>query len=127
MLVSEYQAVLAKVIGSYAGTDLIIFSDLSVEARTSKLGIVKGTLTFADGARLFFTEYIDARYRLQKLTYSYHFQDEQSRLLFRYDNAAHKPSVPFACHKHLSDGEIVEAAVPDLASVIEEALQRFLV
>lgn len=126
MLLSEYQDEIVGVIGRYAHTDLIVSSELTVDARTPKTGIVKGTLTFADGAQLFFMEFIDARYRVEKLTYSYHFQDEKARLLFRYDNAAHKPSLPFACHKHLPTGEIIEAAAPDLGAVLVEALQHLV-
>jgi hypothetical protein len=126
MLLSEYQARLAETIGSYAQTDLIIASELTVDARTPKLGVIKGVLVFADGVRLLFTEYVDTRYCLEKLTYSYHCQDPDARLLFRYDNAAHKPALPYACHKLLPSGDIIEAPVPDLSSVLDELMERFV-
>jgi Family of unknown function (DUF6516) len=126
MLLSEYHAELAEVIGRYAHTDLIIGSELTLDARTSKLGVIKGALIFADGVRLFFTEYVDTRYRLEKLTYSYHCQDSDAGMLFRYDNAAHKPTLPYACHKHLPNGEIIEASVPDLSSVLDEVMERYV-
>ena len=126
MLLSEYHAELAEVIGRYAHTDLIVGSELTVDARTSKLGVIKGALVFADGARLFFTEYVDTRYRLEKLTYSYHCQDADASMLFRYDNAAHKPALSYACHKHLPSGEIIEASVPELSSVLVEVMERYV-
>jgi hypothetical protein len=126
MLLSEYQAELAEIVGRFARTDLVVASELSVDARTSKMGVIKGSLSFADGTRLFFTEYVDTRYRLEKLTYSYHCQDALARLLFRYDNSAHKPALSFSGHKHLATGEIVEASVPDLSSVLDEVLERLV-
>ncbi len=126
MLLSEYHAELAEIIGRYAHTDLIVGSELILDARTSKMGMVKGTLVFVDGVRLFFTEYVDTRYRLEKLTYSYHCQDADDRLLFRYDNAVHKPPLLYACHKHLPTGEIIEAAVPELSLVLDEVMERYV-
>jgi hypothetical protein len=75
MLLSEYQTHLAEVIDRYARTDLIVTSELNADARTPKIGVIKGVITFVDGSRLFFSEYVDARYRLEKLTYAYHYQD----------------------------------------------------
>ena len=56
MQLSEYQAQLAAVIDHYAYTDLIVFSKLSIDARTPKMGIVSGALEFIDGTRLEFNE-----------------------------------------------------------------------
>ena len=126
MLLSEYQARLTEIIGRYTQTDLIIASELTVDARTPKMGMIKGSLQFTDGSHLFFMEYVDIRYRLEKLTYSYHCQNADAALLFRYDNAIHKPALQFACHKHLATGEIIEAAPPELSSVLDEVLEQFL-
>lgn len=126
MLLSEYQTELAKIIDRYSRTDLLIASELSVDARTPKIGMVKGTFTFADGTRLFFSEYLDARYRMEKLSYAYHCQDAEGSLLFRYDNATHKPKLPFVFHKHLHSGEIIEAEPPNLDTVIDEIMERFI-
>jgi hypothetical protein len=126
MLLSEYQAQLAEVIDRYARTDLIVASELNLDARTPKIGAIKGSITFVDGSRLFFTEYVDARYRLEKLTYSYHFQNAVGTLIFRYDNAAHKPALPFPCHKHLSDDTSIESASPDFSMLIDECMERFV-
>lgn len=126
MLLSEYQAHLAEVIDRYARTDLIVATELNADARTPKIGVVKGVITFLDGSRLFYNEYIDARYRLEKLTYAYHFQDAEGNLIFRYDNAAHKPALPFSCHKHLSDGTAIESAPPEFSALIDESMERFV-
>ena len=124
MLLSEYQAYLAEVIDSYSRTDLIVASELNTDARTPKIGVIKGVITFVDGSRLFFSEYVDTRYRLEKLTFAYHCQDEECGLIFRYDNAVHKPPLSFSCHKHLSDGTIVVSSPPEFSSLIDEVLER---
>lgn len=126
MLLSEYQAQLAEVIDRYARTDLIVASELNLDARTPKIGAIKGSITFVDGSRLFFTEYVDARYRLEKLTYSYHFQNADGSLIFRYDNATHKPALPFSCHKHLPDCAFVESSAPEFSMLIDECMERFV-
>ncbi|MFN9170638.1 MAG: DUF6516 family protein, partial [Dolichospermum sp.] len=45
---------------------------------------------FSRGSRLFFKEYIDLQESLEKLSYSFHYQDNENNLIFRYDNAKHK-------------------------------------
>jgi len=53
--------------------------------------------------------------------YSYHYQDPQKQLIFRYDNAAHKPPLAFSQHKHFRD-RIEAAPAPELAAVLKEIL-----
>jgi hypothetical protein len=118
MLLSEYQAQLSTVIDRYSRTDLLVSCEISTDSRTPKIGIIKGKLTFADGTQFFFTEYVDVRYRLEKLSYSYHYQGPNGDLIFRYDNAVHKPKLLFSFHKHLVSGEICEAEPPELEFVI---------
>lgn len=55
------------------------------------------------------------------LDYRYHCQDDENRLLFRYDSTPHFPGLPgFPHHKHLPD-EVTGGDRPDLLAVIEEA------
>ena len=126
MLLSEYQAYLAEVIDRYARTDMIVESELKADARTPKIGVIRGVITFVDGSQLFFNEYVDARYRLEKLTYAYHYQDSEGNLIFRYDNAAHKPALPFSCHKHLPNGMTIESEAPEFTTLIDETMERLV-
>ena len=34
------------------------------------------------------TEYLDLRYKVEKLTYAFHYQQKDGKLIFRYDNAS---------------------------------------
>lgn len=125
MLLSEYVTLIADTIEEYSKTNLIVHSNIRSDIRTSKIGNVSGSLVFIDESKLFFMEYLDLRYKPQKLSYSFHYQNKDDELIFRYDNAEHKPKLTFEGHKHLSDA-IIEAGVPDLAAVLEEIINRFL-
>ncbi|NOX62384.1 MAG: hypothetical protein GXP42_10655 [Chloroflexi bacterium] len=96
---------------------------LNYEQRPGEQGYLVGSVHFVDGSELFFREYLDATPEgVEKLMYSYHYQDGEKRLLFRYDNAMHRPRLPSRSHKHTKSG--VEAApAPTLAQVMEEFVQ----
>ena len=51
--------------------------------------------------------------------YVYHYQYSENQFIFRYDNALHKPKLPFLEHKHLPE-QIIEASAPTPANVFEE-------
>lgn len=126
MLLSEYLSDIVRTIDEYSKTELIAHTDISSDIRTPKLGIIKGTITFIDDSKLYFTEYVDSRYKTQKLSYSFQYQNNQNELIFRYDNAAHKPQLPFAEHKHLRDGSTVKAEPPEFSEILREIIDLFL-
>ena len=122
MLLSVYLTGLAKIIEDHSKTDLIIASELNVDYRTDKMGMVEGTITFIDDSHLYFTEYLDVRYKVEKLTYSFHYQSQNGSLILRYDNAGHKPRLKFINHKHSTTGISAEEAVPELHAVLSEIM-----
>lgn len=123
MLLSEYLSTLENAIHEYAKTNLIIDFDIGTDFRTEKIGIIKGSLSFVDESRLFFIEYLDARYKIEKITYSYHYQDKSGNLIFRYDNARHKPQLAFKDHKHVSNSNIIQSDSPDFSDILEEIVE----
>jgi hypothetical protein len=125
MFITEYLKDLTGIVEQYAETELILSTELKLDARTEKLGLIKGLIIFLDGSRLFFTEYLDLRYRIEKLSYVFHYQDQHDKLVFRYDNALHKPAIEDRDHKHSEQG-VEPSPVPDLGSVLEEILQKLL-
>jgi hypothetical protein len=48
------------------------------------------------------------------------FENHKGNLLFRYDNAVHKPALCFSDHKHTCDGTIHRVSSPDIAEVVDE-------
>ena len=55
--------------------------------------------------------------------YAYHYQNERGELIFRYDNAAHRPSLPKPEHKHPPEGT-TSCQTPTLAEVVDEVLRH---
>lgn len=123
MLLTEYLSGLTDSIAGYAGTGLILSSEFAVDSRTDKIGLIKGTVAFLDGSKLFFSEYLDLRYKTRKLSYVFHYQDTGNTMIFRYDNAAHRPALPFADHKH-SGNYVRQSEIPELSSVLREIIER---
>ena len=96
--------------------------DFHEELRAGKQAIVKAEIVLIDGSLLIIREYIDARYGVAKVSYAYHYQCRNGRLIFRYDNAAHKPALSFSEHKHTSGGDIKPSAPPEILKLIEEVI-----
>ncbi|MBS1258394.1 MAG: hypothetical protein MAG551_01453 [Candidatus Scalindua arabica] len=113
MLLTEYISGFLKTINDYSKTGLIISFDLTNDLRTEKIGLVKGYVVFSDESILYFTEYLDVRYKIDKLSYSFHYQNKDGELIFRYDNSKHKPELTFYNHKHLRNGTISESFQPN--------------
>lgn len=126
MLLTEYLSGIVKFIEEYSKTNLIISSELNNDFRTEQLGLIKGKIIFADESILYFTEYLDLKDRVEKLTYSFHYQKQSGALIFRYDNARHKPKLPFECHRHWANGKIAKSRIPELADVLEEIMEYLL-
>lgn len=58
---------------------------------------------------------------LVSLDYRYHCQDENNRLIFRYDSTSHFPDLSsFPHHKHLPD-TVIPSDKPDIDEIIKEA------
>ena len=50
-------------------------------------------------------------------------QDRDGQLIFRYDNAVHRPALSYKDHKHSGDGTISEAILPDIFDLVDEVLR----
>ena len=92
------------------------------EIRAGKQAVLNIDVVLVDGSFLFIKEYIDARYKIEKVSYAYQYQNREGKLIFRYDNAKHKPALQFVEHKHISDGNIVDAKPPDLSELVDEVI-----
>ncbi len=90
-------------------------------------GTCEGRLRFWDGSLLEFIETLVVRgFLIVKTDYAYHYQDSNSRIVFRYDNAPHHPEITtFPHHKHMLRAEsgrevLVSATPPGLQDVLRE-------
>lgn len=89
---------------------------LVFDNRSNRRGSIRGRLNFHDGSMLDFGEVLMYRNKqIEKLRYTYHYQDASGKTIFRYDNAPHYPNLPtYPHHKHAGSA-IEPAQAPDLS------------
>jgi len=125
MYLKDYLEIFTSDVSDYSKTGLIMTSNIKCDFRSEKIGFLKGKIVFLDKSVLFFKEYLDLRYQIDKKTYSFHYQDKNTILRFRYDNALHKPKLGFNDHKHV-DGRILKSNVPTIKDVLKEIADGYL-
>lgn len=125
MLLNNYQSNIISIIQKYVNDGWILSFDFSVDARSSHVGFIQGRLEFLQRSCLFFKEYVDLQELVEKLSYSFHYQDHENNLIFRYDNAKHKPDLGYADHKHIQD-QIIPSKIPEIEQVILEIITNHL-
>ena len=82
-------------------------------------GYIRGKIVFIDDCTLSFMELIDFKEK-GKQKYSYHFIDNKSNFIFRYDNSEHHPNISsFPHHKHLPN-KIISSKEPVLTDIFME-------
>jgi hypothetical protein len=92
---------LQSLLNIIANSRIVRASDIHLDRRTSHIGLIRGDLFFADGSRLHFRELVNAQEGVQRLMYSYHYQEEGGSLQFRYDDTPHHPELSsFPHHRH---------------------------
>lgn len=124
MLIGEYLISFRRAIellDDYGFAETIIFKE---ERRAGKQVIITADIVLVDGSRLIIHEYIGSRYGLEKLSYAYQYQDSRGNLIFRYDNAAHKPALSLPNHRHAENGDIEIVDPPEIQSLINEVIRR---
>ena len=94
---------------------------LNIDARSNFIGFIAGILKFKDDSELHFREFVDVNQAEPRQMYAYHYQDQDKKLFFRYDNAAHRPQLSQPEHKHTQD-DIIVGLSPSLAEMIDEIL-----
>jgi hypothetical protein len=123
MLLNNYQADIIAIIQKYVNQGWILSFIFAVDARSDYVGFIQGSLEFVEGLRLFFKEYVDLQESIEKLSYSFHYQDRSNNLIFRYDNTNHKPDLGYIDHKHIKN-KIIPSEVPNIEKVILEIIEE---
>jgi len=117
----EYARNIQSAIDNLLATGEALLIDLQIDARSTLQGFIAGALQLEDGAELHFREFIDVRRSDPRLMYAYHYQDANKDLVFRYDNARHRPALPQAEHRHTLSG-IEPSHAPTFQEVLDEIL-----
>lgn len=97
--------------------------DVKEEIRSAKQAVVNAKIAMVDGSILYIRTFIDAKYKTEIISYAFQYQDDMENLIFRYDNARHKPELGFKDHKHLHDGSIIQSSMPDITDVVDEVIK----
>jgi len=109
---------------------LIISKKIELDTRTEFTGIIRGSLVFINNTVLYFREVVDVEYRIEKIKYSYQYQDYiTNACIFRYDNAKHHPEIKtFPHHKHIrgSKGVIEIENDVSLLNIIKEIEEEII-
>ena len=118
MLIREY---FQKIESQIADCIYVIETSLVKDKRSLHIGIIEGDLSFTDESRLHFIEFISVKETIEVYKYSYHYQDRNSDLIFRYDMAPHHREIQtFPHHKHTPSKKVIEATCPTLEQVLDE-------
>jgi hypothetical protein len=121
-MIQTYFTQIKRIIDQYTMTSFVLETQLHFEVRPGDQGYLTGMLLFVDDSALHFSEYLDQTGEVvDKLMYTYHYQDAGNQLIFRYDNALHKPALPSVAHKHLPTQSIA-APAPTLDEVLAEII-----
>lgn len=123
-MIPIYFAEINETIEQFAAAHFILDASVTFDIRPGNQGYLTGSVIFEDFSSLHFKEFVDAAPGIvEKLSYSYHYQEADETLVFRYDNARHKPAIAFREHKHTVLGTISEALSPALGDVLIEIIQ----
>lgn len=117
----EYARLLTHLLNSVVATAQARIENLQIDQRSMLRGFVSDTLVFEDDRQLHFREFIDLTLVEPRMDYAYHYQNAENDLIFRYDNAAHRPALSQAEHKHTLAG-VNTSGAPTLTQVIDEIL-----
>jgi hypothetical protein len=119
-MIQTYFTQIKRTIEQYAATSFVLEAQMHFDMRPGDQGYLTGTLIFVDDSKLHFSEYLDQTGDVvDKLMYTYHYQDTGNQLIFRYDNALYKPALSSVAHKHLP-AQTTEAPPPILDEVLAE-------
>ena len=122
MPLKNYLATLQALI---AETLFVTSTSFNYEERPPNVGLVKGTLIFADNSQLDFKEFIITQPTLKVVKYAYNYRRGEL-LIFRYDNAndpAAKNLPTYPSHKHIAK-DILETQQPSLSQVLQEIVSK---
>ncbi len=120
-MLDRYVAEISSVLDKYRAATFVTEARVSFEFRPGGQSYLEGAIRFTDQSVLHFREYLDQiADSVEKLMYVYQYQTEAGDLLFRYDNARHRPPLSFVEHRHAPD-EVTFVPAPTLEMALQEA------
>lgn len=126
MFVEAYFEEIKRVIDA---CPLIISKKIELDTRTEFTGIIRGSLVFINNTILHFREVVDVEYKIEKIKYSYQYQEySTNKCIFRYDNANHHKEIKtFPHHKHIEETVTVTDSKEVLLFNVIEEIEREII
>jgi hypothetical protein len=123
-LIEDY---VQSLLNAAANSPIVSAFNIVLDKRTNRSGLIRGDLYFSDGSRLHFRELVDIQEIVNRLMYSYHYQDSDNSLVLRYDDTPHHPELPgFPHHKHIKQEiQVAPSEPPSLPQVLAEIEHNF--
>ena len=118
----EYVRGIEDVLDATVSASEAALVSIQIDPRSALRGFIAGVLQFGDASELHFREFVDTSLPEPRLVHAYHYQNVNKELVFRYDNAAHRPPLPQAEHRHTPAGVEVRPA-PTLAQIVDEIIR----
>ena len=114
---------LESILDIISASPYIESKSVSFEERPPNAAYITGILTFINGSKLHFKEFIVYKSEdIIFLKYAYHYLMQDDTLIFRYDNALDpkaKAMKTYPEHKHLP-GNLLPAKRPSIEDVLKE-------
>lgn len=119
----EYARETQTVLDAIVASGEAVLVNIHIDQRSALRGFIAAMLQFNDASELHLREFVDTSLSEPRLMYAYHYQDAAKLLIFRYDNATHRPPLSQADHKHTTTG-IELSSPPVLTQILDEILRR---
>ena len=118
MLIEDY---FQEIESDIANCPYVSESRLLKDKRSLHIGIIEGEIGFVDESALYFIEFVTVKDKTERYKYSYHYQDRDGKVIFRYDMAPHHKKIEtYPHHKHVNLEKVIKAFAPHLAKVLDE-------
>jgi len=103
----------------------VLSSQITYDSRTITEGTITGKIVLIDKSELHIREYISIdNKKLQRLTYRFHWQDEEKQLIARWDNAPHHPQIKTHPHHKHTSSIILESEEMTTIKLMQEIIQQ---
>ncbi|MDJ0658653.1 MAG: DUF6516 family protein [Crocosphaera sp.] len=126
MLIEDYFKNIQTIIDSF---QMIKSQNIVYQKRDKHLGYIKCKIQLIDGSWLYFTEYVEVEYGIDRGKYSYQYMNQNNQLIFRYDNALHHQKLnlsSFPHHKHeRKEDNIIGSNTANLSDIFREIKDKF--
>ncbi|MBN1486393.1 MAG: hypothetical protein JW981_02050 [Anaerolineae bacterium] len=119
MLIEEYYQLLLDIVKT---SPTVSTFDITLDKRAAHIGLIRGEIYFINKTQLYFRELVKVEVQIVRHMYSYHYQNSDKELIFRYDDTPHHHNLKtFPHHKHsCSESNVIEALPPTLDYVLQE-------